>query len=70
MKSIIFAVCSLLFFLVGVWLFEFIEKYIPDNKWYIVVIKILIALLALIIYIAIDCWFANIFNITWHYPAI
>lgn len=70
MKSIIFTICSLLFLIAGIWLFGFINKYIPDSKWFIVVIKILTALLALIIYILIVCWFANVFNITWHYPSI
>lgn len=68
MKNIIFTVCSLLFLLGGIYLYDKIENKIPDTNWLIVGTKILIALFALIIYIIIVKFFANIFNITWKYP--
>lgn len=68
MKNIVFAICSLLFFIGGIWLYNKLENKIPDSSWLIVVIKILAALLALIIYIMIIKMFADIFNVTWSYP--
>ena len=68
MKNILFAVCSLLFLLCGIWLYNKIENMIADANWLIVVIKILIAILSLIVYIIILMWFANTFNISWEYP--
>jgi hypothetical protein len=67
-KNIIFAICSLLILFAGVYLYEKIEDKIPDTNWLIVGIKIIIALLAFVIYIIIVKFFANIFNITWEYP--
>lgn len=68
LKLIIFAVCSLLFLLAGIYLYGIIENKIPDSSWIIIVVKILVALIALVIYIIIVKFFANIFNITWTYP--
>lgn len=67
MKNIIFTICSLLFLLGGVYLYYVIENKIPDANWLIVLAKILVALFALIIYIIISMFFADIFNITWEY---
>jgi hypothetical protein len=70
MKSIIFTACALIFFAIGAWLFEYIVDRIPDDKWSIVVIEIIIAFLALIIYIIIVISLAKVFNLTWSYPSI
>lgn len=70
MKNIIFTVCALLFLLGGIYLFDIIESKIPDANWLIVGAKILIALVALILYAIILKFFANIFNITWNYPIL
>ena len=68
MRNIIFAVCSLLFLAGGIYLYSIIENKISDANWLIVGTKILIALIALVMYIVIVNFFANIFNITWEYP--
>lgn len=70
MKNIIFTICALLFLLGGIYLFDIIEGKIADANWIIVGAKILIALIALILYAIILKFFANIFNVTWEYPLL
>lgn len=68
LKNIIFTVFSLLLLLGGIYVYDIIENKIPDDNWLIILMKILIALIALVIYIIIVKFLANVFNISWKYP--